>query len=142
MGNQILITKSYEDIFHRITCHCTEDEGNARGVVLTGQPGVGVSVIRPPPRVTTHQRTRSPGKTTFLNFMLTRLISAGQLVLLCEDSEFHLFYNDKCALGRRGLAYAFLLFLFIHPSAPIVSARSSVPAAFVRILIVRSHLSM
>lgn len=84
--------------------HRNEDEVNARGVVLTGQPSVGVSVIRPPPRATTHQRTRSPGKTAFLNFMLARLISAGQVVLLCDDSEFHLVCNDKCTLGRRGPA--------------------------------------
>jgi len=49
-------------------------------------------MIRSPPQVTTHKRIRSPGKTTFLKFMLTWLISARQVVLLCTGIDNYLFY--------------------------------------------------
>jgi hypothetical protein len=42
-GAQILITKAYDDIFHRILRFRAIDTGHNRGVVLTGQPGIGVS---------------------------------------------------------------------------------------------------
>ena len=40
----------------------------------------------------THQRIRSPGKSTFLKFMLARLIATHQVVLLCDSSDAYLFY--------------------------------------------------
>ena len=43
--------------------------------------------------ITIDQCTCSTGKTTFLKFMLARLISAQQVVLLCDDSATHLFYR-------------------------------------------------
>jgi hypothetical protein len=43
LGDRILITKAYDDMFHRLLRRRAEDEGNARGAVLTGQPGVGAS---------------------------------------------------------------------------------------------------
>ena len=49
-------------------------------------------MIRSPPRATTHWRIHSQGKTAFLNFTLTQLISAGQVVLLCNTSKIYLFY--------------------------------------------------
>ena len=39
-----------------------------------------------------------PGKTTFLKFMLTQLISAGQVVLLCDSYEVYLFYHGQVYL--------------------------------------------
>ena len=42
-GAQILITKAYDDMFHRILRFRAIDTGSNRGVVITGQPGVGVS---------------------------------------------------------------------------------------------------
>ena len=38
---------------------------------------------------------RSPGKTMFLKFMLAWLISANQVVVLCDSSEAHLFYHGQ-----------------------------------------------
>lgn len=35
------------------------------------------------------------GKTTFLKFVLARLISAGQVVLLCDNTEVYLFYHGQ-----------------------------------------------
>jgi hypothetical protein len=49
-------------------------------------------MIRSPHRATTQWRIHSQGKAAFLNFMLTQLISAGQVVLLCNASEIYLFY--------------------------------------------------
>ena len=43
LGAQILITKAYDDMFHRILDFRATDTGSNRGVVLTGQPGIGVS---------------------------------------------------------------------------------------------------
>jgi hypothetical protein len=48
-----------------------------------------------PPLMTTHRRIHSPGKTTFLKFMLARLISARQVVLLCDNGMVYLFYCGK-----------------------------------------------
>jgi len=42
-GNQILVTKSYEDMFHRMLRLRNYDRGTSRGMVLTGQPGTGAS---------------------------------------------------------------------------------------------------
>ena len=95
----ILIVKSYEDIFHRLLFLRQEDEGDSRGVVITGQPGTGESLcrsmIRSPPRATTHRHIHFPGKSLFLMFMLVRLISAHQVVLLCGSSEVFLFYCGR-----------------------------------------------
>ena len=52
-------------------------------------------MTRSPPRATTHGHIRSPGKTTFLKFMLARLISADQVVLLCDFNNIHLFYRGR-----------------------------------------------
>ena len=83
--NRILVTRSYDDMYHRLLLLRQNDEGDAKGAVLTGQPGIGAS-LRSLPCATTHQRI-FPGKTTFLKFMLARLISARQVVLLCDSSE-------------------------------------------------------
>jgi hypothetical protein len=47
IGHRLLVTRSYNDLFHHILEKRRMDEGVTRGVVLTGQPGVGVS--RPDP---------------------------------------------------------------------------------------------
>ena len=52
-------------------------------------------MTRSPPCATTHWCIHSPGKTTFLKFMLARLIQAGQVVLLCDASRTHLFYKGQ-----------------------------------------------
>ena len=39
--NQIVVTKAYNDMLHRLLHLRMKDVGNARGEVLTGQPGVG-----------------------------------------------------------------------------------------------------
>ena len=43
-GDQILVTKSYDNMFHRLLRLRKKDKGRTRGVVLTGQPGVGMSL--------------------------------------------------------------------------------------------------
>ncbi len=91
--NRILVTKSYDTMYHRLLLLRQDDEGDAKGAVLTGQPGIGAS-LRSLPCATTHQRI-FPGKTTFLKFMLARLISARQVVLLCDSSDVHLFYRGQ-----------------------------------------------
>ena len=47
------------------------------------------------PCATTHRCTHCPGKTLFLKFMLARLISAKQVVLLSTGSRVYLFYRGK-----------------------------------------------
>jgi hypothetical protein len=42
-GAEILITKAYDNMFRRILGFRAIDVGTNRGVVLTGQPGIGVS---------------------------------------------------------------------------------------------------
>jgi len=42
--NQILVTKPYDEIFRRVLCLRQRDRGKGRGVVLTGQPGIGASL--------------------------------------------------------------------------------------------------
>jgi hypothetical protein len=45
--------------------------------------------------VTTHGCICSAGKTIFPNFMLAQLISAHQVVLLCDASTIYLFYHNQ-----------------------------------------------
>ena len=46
-GNQIIVTKSYDNMLHRILKLRTRDtKGKKRGVVLIGQPGIGASLTR------------------------------------------------------------------------------------------------
>jgi hypothetical protein len=40
-GNRIVFTRSYGDMFHRPLRLRKDDEGDAKGAVLTGQPGNG-----------------------------------------------------------------------------------------------------
>ena len=49
---------------------------------------------RSSPRATTHWHDCSPGKTTFLKYMLARLIVAGQVVVLCDSKINYLFFDD------------------------------------------------
>jgi hypothetical protein len=42
-GDQILVTKSYDDMFHRLLLLRNGDVGADRGAVLTGQSGIGRS---------------------------------------------------------------------------------------------------
>ena len=42
-GNQIVVTKSYDDMFHPLLRLRNDDEGDSRGAVLTGQSGIGMS---------------------------------------------------------------------------------------------------
>ena len=52
-------------------------------------------MTRSPARVVSQCRIRCPGKTTFLKFTLTRLISERQVIVLCDNSEIYLFYQGK-----------------------------------------------
>jgi len=52
-------------------------------------------MTRPPPRATTHWHIYPPGKTTFLKFMLKQLLSARQVVLLCDNNDVWLFFRGK-----------------------------------------------
>jgi hypothetical protein len=45
--------------------------------------------------MTTKRCICSAGKTNFLKFMLARLISARQVVLLCDNSDTYLFYRGS-----------------------------------------------
>jgi hypothetical protein len=56
-------------------------------------------MTRSPPCAETHQHICSPGKTTFLKFMLAQLVSADQVVLLCTTVYTHLFYSG-CVYTR------------------------------------------
>ena len=44
--NNILVTESYEALYYRILSLRGQDMGKSRGVVVTGQPGVGESPLR------------------------------------------------------------------------------------------------
>ena len=50
LGDRILVTKAYDDVFHRILRLRAKDLGGSRGAVITGQPGVGAS-LRPNPHL-------------------------------------------------------------------------------------------
>ena len=49
IGHRLLVTKPYNDLFHRILEKRRMDKGVTRGVVVTGQPGVGASQPDPCP---------------------------------------------------------------------------------------------
>ena len=41
---EILVTESYEKMFHRLMLLRTQDFGGQRGAVITGQPGIGAYI--------------------------------------------------------------------------------------------------
>ena len=41
-GDQILVTRSYNTMFHRLLRLRGADTGTTRGAVITGQPGIGM----------------------------------------------------------------------------------------------------
>ena len=47
-GDRILITKSYENMFYRLLRIRRYDKGAGRGALLTGQPGIGESLLPGP----------------------------------------------------------------------------------------------
>ena len=65
-GAQILITSSYNLMFHRLLRLREADVGTTRGAVITGWC-VSMNIFLP--RVRTHWHIRSPGKTTYIKFM-------------------------------------------------------------------------
>ena len=81
-----------------------DKRGGAKGVVLIGQPGIG-GCDQTASHATTDRRICSPGKSTFLFFMLTRLFSARQVVLLCNSTYAYLFYRGN--VYRRPAMYGF-----------------------------------
>jgi hypothetical protein len=44
LGGRIVVTKAYDDMFHRLLLLRHRDAGSNIGAVLTGQPGIGVSL--------------------------------------------------------------------------------------------------
>lgn len=94
-GGRILVTQSYEAMFQRLLRLREKDEKTPTGAVLTGQPGTGELYRHIPSPSDTHRLICSPGKTTFLMFMLVRLISALQVVLFCGSSKIYLFYRGR-----------------------------------------------
>jgi len=94
-GSRIIVTESYEKMFHHLLLIRTRDLGNRKGAVITGQPGIGASLARFLLRAPTHQCVGSSGKTTFLGFLVVRLLSLNQVVLLCDSDDAVLFYQGQ-----------------------------------------------
>jgi len=106
---QILVTEAYEKMFHHLLLIRvgeggirTDEDGirmdedvSCKGAIITGQSGIGTSLIKFLPHASTHQCVGSPGKTTFLGFLLVQLLSLGQVVLLCDSDEALLFYHGQ-----------------------------------------------
>ena len=44
LGGLVLVTKPYDDMFHRLLYLRGGDMGTTRGAVVTGQPGIGASL--------------------------------------------------------------------------------------------------
>ena len=70
-----------------------------------GSPAL-VGVTRSTTHATAHLRICTPGKSTFLFFMLARLFSAHQVALLCDSLNLYLFYRG--AVYRRSATFGFL----------------------------------
>ena len=92
MENQILVTRAYDVMFHRLLTHRILFKKSITGALITGQPGIGAFPSSDPVRQT-HHRTHAAGKTTFLNFMFARLVSAQQVLLIYNVIGIHLFYR-------------------------------------------------
>ena len=116
-----------------------------RGAVLIGQPGTGESITGSPLSATTHQGIPSLGKTTFSKFVLARLISTRQVVVLCDGDKAYLFYNSQVyrCHGRTGSDLGELptlyhkgwnlhVLIWIHKSQelPLVSYAVQMPGQF------------
>jgi hypothetical protein len=83
-------------MFHRLLDLRKDDEGDAKGAVFTGQPGIGASLSpdlhTPCNNSPAHPFSRKP---TFLKSMLPRLVPARHVVLLCGTSEVYHFYSGQ-----------------------------------------------
>jgi hypothetical protein len=66
-----------------------------------------VFTTRSSPRTTAHQPIRSPGKTIFLNFILARLISARQVVLVYDGTRLRLFLPGQSILSSGGVRFRY-----------------------------------
>ena len=93
--NKIVITQGYHDMYYRILS-LREKDHRVKGVLLTGQPGIGA--LQPNSSPTTNLTGSFvffSGKTTFLKFMLVRLILAKQVVIICNHIFAFLFYKGN-----------------------------------------------
>ena len=60
-GNKILVTRAYEDMYHRLLRLHGNDKGRTQGAVITGQPGIGALIlIRSAPPATSHRLQGKP----------------------------------------------------------------------------------
>ena len=99
LGESILVTESYDKMFHRLLLLRRTPLPSTEGVAIIGQPGTGASTkLDRNPRTITHRCIGSAGKTTFLTYMLVRLMAADQIVLLLNASGLRLFYHGKVYL--------------------------------------------
>jgi len=74
--------------------------------LLLGSP-VLVGMVRFAFHPTTHQWICTPGKSTFLFFMLARLFSVQQVVLLSDGLDIYLFYRGKVYCRPAELGFSF-----------------------------------
>ena len=92
-GNELVITESYNKMYYRLL-YLRKTGTPGSGAVITGQPGIGAySTTKSPPHATTHRCICCSGKTLFLNYLLTRLVSANQAVLLSTAPTLYLFFR-------------------------------------------------
>ena len=120
-GKPILITEAYDKMFRRLLGLREEDlkSKSVKGAVITGQPGIGVPLTRSPPHTTTYWRIYFPGKTVFQKFMLAQLISAREVVLLCDSDTILLFFRGRVYSRETTSGFNFLPTLPINVYYPI-----------------------
>jgi len=109
-GTTILVTEAYDKMYRRLL-HLREVDRvgpTVRGAVVTGQSGVGAPLTRSPPHMTTYCRICFPGKTVFQKFMLAQLISAQEVVLLCDSVEILLFFRGRVYYRPTNSGFVFL----------------------------------
>ena len=95
-NSEIVVTSAYHEMYYRILGFRKRSASAVRngGIVLTGQPGVGASLWLNSYLCNNSPVFHCPGKTLFLDFMLLRLMSANQVVLLFTGSALYLFCDE------------------------------------------------
>ena len=93
-GNQILVTRAYDIMFHRLLTLRVMCESMTIGALITGHPGTSAFPSSDLAR-RTHHRTYPAGKTTFLNFMFARLVSVQRVIVLYNGSGIYIFYRGS-----------------------------------------------
>jgi hypothetical protein len=102
--NVLLVRDEYELVYKDL-CKYKDDKSIKRGgVVVTGQPGIGMLLSPTLVSITIANLTLNPGKTCFLYYLLFRLLSEKKSVAFQVDKIFVFFEDTGVSISKDAFA--------------------------------------